>query len=368
MPSNVFAVAARLSDLDLLRRTAELAAKERRATLDLVAHLAEVDARKLYREQGYGSLFSYCTEALKLSEHATFNRIEAARAIRAFPVIAGLIADGALNLSSVRLLAPHLTAENHADVLAQASGLSKREVEVLVARLAPRPDVPATIRKLPESRVLASRVGLPECPSVPADAAPSVFTSTPLTLHKSAIAPLAPERYRIQFTVSRETQEALRCAQVLLRREIPDGDLGAIFERALALLLADVLRTKAAVASNPRPAGSRSGRSRHVPAEVRRQVWLRDHGQCAFVSLSGRRCRERTFLEFHNVEAFALGGPTTVENLSLRRREHNAYEAKLAFGSPDAAVCEGRRAIQPGVASLTQGAATCAQLAPGRVG
>ncbi|PYR55121.1 MAG: hypothetical protein DMF85_20480, partial [Acidobacteria bacterium] len=71
--------------------------------------------------------------------------------------------------------------------------------------------------------------------------------------------------------------------------------------------------------------------SRHVPAEVKRKVWERDGGQCAFVGAGGR-CAERSFLEFHHVVPFADGGPSTATNLQLRCRPHNAYEAELRFG------------------------------------
>jgi hypothetical protein len=150
--------------------------------------------------------------------------------------------------------------------------------------------------------------------------------------HRPLVTPLSPERYRIQFTVTRETQEKLRRLQDLLRREIPDGDPGAIFERALTLLLDDVARKKLATTPNPRPSRVGDRRSRHISAEVKRKVWIRDRGQCAFVSPGGRRCRERTFLEFHHVEPHALGGETTVANVSLRCRGHNVYESELVFG------------------------------------
>ena len=142
-------MASRLSDADLLRRLLVLAGRERESTVELVAHLAELDARKLHLAEGFGSLFSYCTGALRLAEHAAYNRIEAARASRRFPAILDLLADGSLNLSTVRLLAPHLRPDNFAALVALAKGRSKREVEALVARLAPRPDVAASVRKLP---------------------------------------------------------------------------------------------------------------------------------------------------------------------------------------------------------------------------
>src|SRR6266446_2228162 len=150
MKTNILTTATRLSDQDLLTRLELLAGREREATVELVAHLAELDSRPaVYAAQGYGSLFSYCTQALRLSEDAACNRIEAARACRRFPLILEPLASGSLTLTSVRLLAKHLTVENHQSVLAKASDRSRREIEVLVAELAPRPDAPSTVRKLP---------------------------------------------------------------------------------------------------------------------------------------------------------------------------------------------------------------------------
>src|SRR5690554_4855471 len=92
---------ARLSDTELLAAVAQLAARERDATVALVAHLAELDARRLYLAEGYPSLFAYCTQALHLSEHAAYGRIEAARAARRFPVLLEHLADGSITLTTV---------------------------------------------------------------------------------------------------------------------------------------------------------------------------------------------------------------------------------------------------------------------------
>ena len=105
-----------------------------------------------------------------------------------------------------------------------------------------------------------------------------------------------------------------------------------IFERALTLLLTNLEKAKVAAVTRPQKPRSSALRSRHVPAAVRREVWKRDSGQCAFFGRDGR-CTERGFLEFHHVISYATGGPTTVANLELRCRAHNAYERKQSFGS-----------------------------------
>jgi hypothetical protein len=150
MKMTILTTAAALSDRDLLAHLSVLAARERDATVELVAHLAALDSRPaLYAAQGYGSLFSYCTQALRLSEDAACNRIEAARACRRFPVILDLLASGEVSLTAVRLLGRHLTPDSHQAVLARAKGRSRQQIEALVAELAPRPDVPTSVRRAP---------------------------------------------------------------------------------------------------------------------------------------------------------------------------------------------------------------------------
>src|SRR5436190_22134792 len=132
-----------LSDHDLLTHLHLAAQAEHRATTHLVALLIELDSRRLYLGEGFPSLLPYCTDELHLSEPATYNRIEVARAARRFPIIMDGLAAGELTLASIKLLAPHLTQENHRDVLSRARHQSKREVELIVAALHPRPDVPS---------------------------------------------------------------------------------------------------------------------------------------------------------------------------------------------------------------------------------
>jgi hypothetical protein len=150
------------------------------------------------------------------------------------------------------------------------------------------------------------------------------------------VAPLSPERYRLQVTIGKETEEELRRLQDLLRREIPDGDPGQIVARALSLLLKEVERTKCAMTDRPRAARPSSPGTRHPPAAIARAVWTRDASRCAFVASDGRRCSERSYLEIHHgPRPYADGGGMTLENLSLRCRAHNVYEARLLFGPYD---------------------------------
>jgi hypothetical protein len=344
--TNVLATAATLSDHDLLARLSVLAGRERETLVELLAHLAALDDRPAaYAAEGYGSLYTYCTKALRFSEDAACNRIEVARACRRFPVILDLLASGAMTLTSVRLLARHLTPENHHAVLEKAKGRKREELEILVATLAPRPDTRSLVRKLPAAAPVASVTGAQVATTVASEPVPAtpLAPARLMASPRPVVEPTAPERYRVQFTIGQATHEKLRRLQTLLRREVPDGDPGAIFDRAVTLLLEHVEKRKLGLTAKPRSAPSiRPGTdsyirtpivsSRYIPRAVKRAVWRRDGGQCAFVSSAGHRCTERNFLEFHHIQPHAKQGPATVDNIALRCRRHNQYEAGVVFG------------------------------------
>jgi hypothetical protein len=194
------------------------------------------------------------------------------------------------------------------------------------------------------------------------DQAPLIVSGPRPSLRASA-----PQRYRVQFTIGQETHDRVRRLQALMRREVPSGDLAVIFDRAVNLMLQTVERAKLGARTSdrrpqrtaPRRRGSstkpREGAtsppearvgathedrirfrtdapSRHIPNAVKTAVWRRDAGRCAFVSADGYRCHERSFIQFHHIQPYALDGPTSVKNLSLRCRRHNVYEAELVFG------------------------------------
>ena len=309
----------------LLRDLRSLLARERATTAELLAHLAEVDNRRLYAVAGHPSMFAWCVEELHLSEDSACKRIRAARAARQFPALFAMLADGRLHLSAMVMLAPYLTPENAEEFLAAATHQSKAGIEQLLAEWFPRPDLPVRIE------VLA--------------AAPTIDLSAPGRMKfagdkpssgmvRPKVAPLAPGRYGLQLTVSQDTYEKLRYAQELLGHVVPAGELAEVIERALDALIVQLEKRKFAASTHPR--GRRpqaSANVRHVPAEVRRAVWARDGGRCTFVSAAGHRCAARARLEFDHIEPVAWGGGATAAGMRLRCRAHNQYAAECAFGA-----------------------------------
>jgi hypothetical protein len=336
-----------LTDAGLLAETRRAAASEREAIAELVALLAEVDTRRLYLGQGYPSMFNYCTRALLLSEHAAYARIAAARTSRRFPGVLALLRDGAVTLTNLVLLSPHLTPENCSEVLVAAKHRSKAEVERLIVVLAPQPDIAASIRRLPHpSPVVADDLEtqpppmpmpMPRPLPVPTEAASSVPTqsSNPLlsgSTRPAVVAPLSADRFLLRVTFSADTRAKLQRAQDLMRHSCPTGDPAVVIDRALSVLVAHLEKARQGLTPRPRTAGAASRRRRYVPAAVKRAVWTRDDARCAFVGRDGR-CAATGFLELHHVVPYAAGGRTDADNLQLRCRAHNAYEAERDFGA-----------------------------------
>ena len=315
-----------LRDEVVLLNLAALLAQDRATTATLLAHIAEVDARRLYAPAGYASMHAYCVEELCLSEDAAYKRIHAARAAREFPVLFPALAEGRLHLAAVCLLAPHLTAENAGELIEAATHRRKAEIEGFLVRRFAGTEAPATIRTV----LPISDWSVPQL-------APGQVEDP-----RAKPAPPSPERFLVEFTIGESTHEKLRYAQALLSHAVPTGDVAQIFDRALDALIADLEKRKfGAITRRPSRQGTANQRrrpcttprKRYVPAQVRRAVWERDQGRCTFIGTTGHRCEARRFLEFDHIDPVARGGKATVEGMRLRCRAHNQYEAERTFGA-----------------------------------
>ena len=331
----------------LLRDFSALVEKDRRDTAMMLAYIAEIDRRKLYLEHACPSMFAFCTKRFHMSEAIAVKRIRGGRAATRFPCIFGMIAHGELHLSGIHQLAGHLTDENHEEVLRRARHRSMREIERLIAEISPKPDVPASIRALPTRRVQGPQ-GTPQESSAEETLKKDTLIETlpvedlarpvgrevvPARKQKSLATPLSPRRYKLQVTIGQEARDKLSELQDLLSHQIPDGDPAAVIELALDALLTETRKKRAAITDKPRATRKKgSKRARGIPAPVRREVFERDEGRCAFTASEGRRCSSGWQVEFHHRVPYARGGSHDVENIELRCRAHNQYEAELEYG------------------------------------
>jgi hypothetical protein len=386
-----------LTDAVLLRDLTHLIRQDRSTTADVLVHIAEVDARRLYVPAGHASMHAYCVDELRLSEGAAYKRIRAARAAREFPELLQAVAEGRLHLAAVCLLAPYLTRENVGELIAATTHRRKSEIETHLARQFPLSGVPAgrtgsevALRAIPRPRRRSDEPRLDEPPmddslapgtvgsestndrvepADPGDLFPEVPTNEPAgqnvessdmsprtvasetagqrdessklspgTVDKPERAVASPERYLLKVILDKEMHDALRYAQALLSHVVPSGDVAQVLRRALDALIPQLEKRKFGAITRKRPRRTvrpyPSTRTRHIPAHVRRAVWERDQGRCTFMGTTGHRCNAMTFLEFDHIKPHARGGRPTVEGTRLRCRAHNQYEAERVFG-PD---------------------------------
>src|SRR6188768_2698072 len=138
-----------LNDHTLLSQFGDLVCQDREGKASLIRHIDAIDRRKLWAKPGHSSLFGFLVVRYHMSESTAAKRIGAARTARRFPVLFGMVARGEIHLSGIHRLTAHLTPGNHEHVLASARHQSIRQIEELVARLAPQPDAPSRLRALP---------------------------------------------------------------------------------------------------------------------------------------------------------------------------------------------------------------------------
>jgi hypothetical protein len=354
-------------DDELLRRLSNLVGRSRRVDADVVEHIAEVDARKLYAREAVPSMFAYCVQVLRLTEFEAYLRITAARASREHRMLLTMLRDGRLHLTAVARLASHLTPKNSEALLRRAANKSKREIEELIAELDPKPDVRAAIRKLPvrtvqatrrqdaqggggttvaravsgrarESELVPERVESPTL-TVAAGGVPSlpVAAASPVSARPMPFEVLAPSRHKVQFTASDELRDKLERLQALLRATVPDGDLATIIDLAVTEKLERLEARRFGKTKNPRKGLEETDTtpsSRHIPSSVRRAVYERDGGRCTYVDSHGKRCTARDRLEFHHHGVpFGRGGDHSPSNVFLACRTHNTLLAEKDYGT-----------------------------------
>jgi 5-methylcytosine-specific restriction endonuclease McrA len=164
---------------------------------------------------------------------------------------------------------------------------------------------------------------------------PQAAPAAPSPAPRAAVEPLAPSRYKVQFTASAEFRDKLERLQALMRSSVPDGDLAKIIDLAVTEKLERLEARRFAKTKRPRKRLAQTDtrpKSRYIPAAVRRFVEKRDGGQCTYRGKHGRRCTRRHDLEFHHRKPFGLGGDHSPEGLALMCRTHNALLAEQDFG------------------------------------
>jgi 5-methylcytosine-specific restriction endonuclease McrA len=368
-----------LSDAQLLGSLKTLCGQGRVVLARLLAHLVEVEERRLHLEAACPSLYQFCVQRLGMSEDEACRRIQAARLARRFPELLVRIERGDLTLSTIALLRDALTEATYEELVEAAAGKTKAEVQALLAKRSPKPDALVAITPIAMQPAIPTTDGTLEVARVRASAAAA----------GPQLVPLSQTRHKVQFTASDELRSKIERAQDLMRHANADGDLAIVVERAMDLLLEKLEKQRHEKTSRPRlgktsrprqspedgdPASvsrarrlasvSHVTRCASVSRATRRAVFERDGERCTFTDAEGHRCPATTWLELDHVTARARGGTSELGNLRVLCRAHNRLYAEKTFGKEhvERAIHQRRHPRQRGYASES-----CALAASGLV-
>lgn len=324
---------------------------ERAAMADFLVALAAFDERRLWMKLGHASLFTFLHRDLGLSKGASHFRKVAAELIQRYPEVVEPLRDGRLCITSVVELARVITPDNRADVLPRFFHASKQEAKAVAAEICP-------VESLPRREVVTSvsapsdrAVSFPFVPSTaPAAYGPAAARQVdaevrpvelavpvpPARVRATQVEPLTAEARRLHVTVSRRFLEKLEVARDAISHSHPGADVETILEAGLDLLLERAAKRKGLV-KRPRPApvptaAAEEADPRHVPAAVRREVFLRDEGKCQWPMAGGGICGSTHRVEFDHIVPVGRGGKATASGGRVLCAFHNQLAAREVYG------------------------------------
>jgi 5-methylcytosine-specific restriction endonuclease McrA len=293
---------------------------ERKLLMEILYSLQEVEARNLHLEMGYPDLYTFAMKELSYSSGAAYRRISAMRLLKSVPEIASKLESGELGLENASQAQSYFRKEDQARREQGLEKLSLNEKREVVSELLNK----------------STREGL----RLLTERAPDI--TTPAEKLKA----LPDQKTMIQFVASSELMDKLEELKHLLAHQNFEGRMDILIEK-----LADIALKKLRPASSPAPGMIATGRkvatrsqtdalklnpmrtkklrSRYIPAQIRKQVLLRDQSGCTYQDpKTGRVCGARHGLQLDHLTPFSWGGEHSVDNLALRCGAHNRFRAE----------------------------------------
>jgi len=311
-----------IADKELLVKMADLSGREQKTTAEVVLYLNQIDQRKLYREAGYSSLFTYCREKLGYSEGAACRRITAARVLNSSPELYEMLREGKMSLCAIVQISKVVTPENKEEVIKESKGKSKLELQRVLSSF-------GELAKPKKESIRARRVSV--------TSPPDLFSDEP-----------ASEKEEKRYSVTLELTEDEMSMVEEARKNLGKREMKEVLLKGAKL----INKKKAPkVTARPSPEGDESRApsadgvtvdsevkqalkkpSRYIPVAIQNEVRQRDNNQCTYCSPDGHRCTERYRLQFDHIKPFALGGTHEADNLRLLCPAHNGLYAERVFG------------------------------------
>lgn len=319
---------SQLTNQELSHKIQFFVREERRATVEVLRLLREIERRRVYAELGYSSLFAYCTGELGYSEAAASRRIETMRAMRETVEIEKKLESGELSLSAVsqarvairaheRETKVKVSSEQKKSVMLQLTGLSKRAAEKVLIRELP---VTLSARPIPER--------------------PLATGGTRLTLDLTQEEMAVFEDLRRLQSKTQNTKDLLLnlARKELAKKKRELGEAPLIRKPSHKVEAIDrpeeVVTPPAEKKTWPEKTSPKTLNLQRFSTAVKRLAWQKAQSQCEYVSPAGHRCEARHHLEFDHRKPVALGGASHAGNVRVLCREHNVFQAVRKLGAP----------------------------------
>ena len=227
-----------------------------------------------------------------------------------------------VHISGIALLHAIITDEDAERLIDEAAGKSRRDIEEMRVREKPKEDISTGMKRQPALNCEPQ----PQSVVAPAAAAP---TPAPASASKNIpIEVRSPNRHAYRTMLSDETRAGYQRVQDLTGKNDEE-----IFADMVEVYEAELLKRKHAQVEKPQAKARPRQDEQDIPASVKRDVWKRDQGCCTHIGSDGKQCCTRRHLQYHHIISRHDGGKATNENITLRCRAHNLYQAKLELGA-----------------------------------
>ena len=272
------------SDQELLVKTKNLVKEEQKLLSVILAHLEEIERRKLYADLGYKSLFDYCLRELNYTEQQAWRRINAMRVIRKLPELKNQVDDGSLSLSNINL----------ASSLFKDAKINSKEKQLEIFQ-----DITNTTKTECEEKIfkLKSYYGVLK------------------PLAKTVIKKTSNDSSRVHVNLSSETLRKLEKIKNLTKEQD--------FDKIISLMADNYINQKVEVKRETKNVPVRN--SRYIPRKVKETIYKRANGEC-------ENCKSTYNLEYEHIVPFSMGGTNDVSNINLYCSNCNKRKAIKDFG------------------------------------
>jgi 5-methylcytosine-specific restriction endonuclease McrA len=321
----------RLDDAEFHRQFELVASIERASKIKSLHFINDLDRRKSYLELGYSSVFDYCVRKIGYSPSQAGRRIQAARCCRRYPELFGYLRNNEVGVMTLALIEPIITDDNKDEIIARIRRASRRAVERLIAEYRPAVNLRDRIRYVqipkPQPKSLDLTLVDRECKR----AVPDEYRDQRPTEEKVFVEFLADEEFLALFEE--------------VRNLLGNSSFDCSFADVIKLVLKEYRERHSPAARQERREKKRvnspdshrwecddATKSRHVPDEVRDQVFVSDSEQCTFVGWNGTRCQCKKGLQIDHIVPFAAGGGHDSSNLRLLCGAHNRLAAEQTMG------------------------------------